>query len=258
MRRVLACFAALSAPLMAQEFDAEMSAVSGVSLIAPNSPMYDAAVHDLVPKLGDRTVLSPILPYSVVVKNVGARDIHTIIVRYEYINGTVKNPTGAFIAPQQRGQFAAGAAELFTPSGALRNFIRRDRNAYELALRNLPQVADSLTVRVSLDGIVFEDGEFLGPDKTETFKYLRYQVESFQEVLSEVSAMRSQPDELVQARLEELSRAGTNIVDARLQMTRRATAGSLLHTLKTEGRRRMEQAALYMADSPPFPDIWKR
>jgi hypothetical protein len=245
--------------LVGQQFDPLPSQIDNLEIISPSSPQFESLVEKIVPDRIGRDVIRPALPYSVIIRNNGDRRVRAIVVRYSFFPSATKQEpaAGTLMQSYPKGQFARGAAELFTPAGAVRQVNRPSGPAYEVALRHLAEVRKSPSIRVSLDAIIFEDGELVGPDEADTFRYLVREGVQLRGLLREIQSMENQSDEVLLARLSSVSREPREFVGSHMIRDRLAAAEMLAKSLAKNGRQALNQLIAELLLNPPSPDVWK-
>ena len=168
----------------------------GIIIIAPSDPAFDALSAPLL-RGTSSSVIEALRPYSVFVKNRNAKTVVACLLKWEMVrpNGTVKIETTGFVTLWRlMNQGASGigeysikpeAAWFFSPSSI---DINQDPSMAEAQV-NPPSLEPSqermqteylrklterlrqyASITVSVDGVFFDDGTFIGPNSTHFFE----------------------------------------------------------------------------------------
>lgn len=151
----------------------EPSSVAGVDLIGPEAPEFGPAVESVVGGLPCEA-LKPALPFSVIVRNGGARPLALVGVRFDMVGPRAKPYSVIHYADTLRYPEKSNV-----PPGALR-FVCAEPRCTEMVLRgeremdgrgriNLENLRTARKVSASLDCAAFDDGRFGGPDTAGAF-----------------------------------------------------------------------------------------
>jgi hypothetical protein len=166
----------LAVPAFAQEgFTVVSSQIQGVSVNGPGSPGFaqQLSVLGVDAKVG--SAAAAILSRAIVVSNTTNRPVSKFVVRFEYIN-----PAGKMFSENQwqepREGFEAGGARLITVSKALTEGIRSHWPEETLLQATNGSMSGTIMrsplIRVSLDAVLFADGDFVGPDVAGAWRML--------------------------------------------------------------------------------------
>lgn len=204
----------IAAPVAGQTFSVVPSLVPGISITGPGSVEYGRAIESQsqLSTAASRELLSSVLPYSVLVSNLSTRTITYYVVRYDYrnssgvqVNATVRTDrrgSGPTFSPRSN-QFAfpiAGLADaVYGGSVSLSS-----PNAINAQSRILRSSSQSPEVVASLDAVVFDDGEFVGPDKSNGFTLLNSVASQMQALLEELRVLNQVSRDLVLTRMDEV------------------------------------------------------
>jgi hypothetical protein len=124
-------------------------------------------------------------------------------------------------------------------------------------LRHLPKLANAVSVRAGVDGVVFEDGEFVGPNLTHVFEYYVAANSQFRETMQELRMLKTQTDATVIAKLRVIARTPPERLQGLRSITlRRSMAKLLENVLQNSGRGEFEKVLSSLA--PPEPNVWKQ
>jgi hypothetical protein len=203
------------------------TAIAGIRLIAPADRDFET---ELGPLLGNasRDLLTPALPYSVIVANDSPESIALLGVRFDMTNprgkpnsvvhyaDTLRNPGQSDFLPGTRRFVCAEPS--FT---AL--LLRRDADLSSRGRNNLGNLKKMSGVSASIDCLAFADGRFEGPDTLGAFARLARQRESEAAFTREIAA----------AVESEALRLLIQSADDAADRSRRLLARKLLDALRT-------------------------
>ena len=179
----------------------------GLTLITPADPAFDKEVHGIV---GDKArMVEQLSPYLLILKNSTARTIvaYTAVwtlhsgngqnsangplsVRYLYPMAVV-NPTGKADVTRNE-EILPGEERLVSTDfelGSRANKPHAEENFSSLLRQHQREFADVVSVRISVDTIIFDDGEVVGQDRTGLGKVLRESVEIYQSLYRQIVAI---------------------------------------------------------------------
>lgn len=175
-------------PLGAQPFvTIAATIIPGVRVYGPETPEYAKHLSDLGidPTLSSAAAW---VPYSMVVRNESSRPIAKFSTRYDYVGRTGRMTASGWFQEPREG-FAPGETRLITV---------RSMNAVpsEAILR-------SPILRISLDSVLFADGDFHGPDQYNYWKRLNSEQEfvrrtriEFEQMGNDMERIRRKLDEM--------------------------------------------------------------
>ncbi|MBA3711803.1 MAG: hypothetical protein H0W76_05040 [Pyrinomonadaceae bacterium] len=261
----------------------------GLKIIGPSDPSYDNVASALFPET-QSAALQALRPYSVILKNTSDRIIIACRLKWEFTeaSGRVKTEPRGFIT---FGPFMGlGAANtdpntnsniiksnstwLFTPSIMDVRYMKTDgsvggNNAARMHAEYLQTLAAKLvqytSITVSLDGVFFDDGTFVGPDETNFFAYVEALQKARHDVFREVESgikqgkiateLLNHISRLAEAPEVRLSSASTSSDFYNFQ--RKIVAKEVLKVRKKAGN---EQAIKFSVEqiSKPWLDLRKR
>ncbi|MBD0371860.1 MAG: hypothetical protein ICV60_13555 [Pyrinomonadaceae bacterium] len=189
----------------------------GVVIVPPSDPSYDKLVESLLPGTS-RESLSTVKPLSFVVKNMTNKTIVSYSLKWEMvsIDGKTSVRKNNYVAPRAlMGEDSTGSPQVIKPNTA-RFFslvsaleMNQDpenqrgggfvgtmrptnsiRNQNDFVASQIETVKSDVTrykaITVSIDGLVFEDGTFVGPDTTGFFDNLKALQDAKRNILEEV------------------------------------------------------------------------
>jgi hypothetical protein len=168
------------------------SSIAGVAFVGPNDPSFNDAVAKVLSS-SRSTTTNDWLPFSAVLTNNTSESIVAVIVRWVKVlpdgrRGTLvlnENFFSPRARPVQSGQSAVALPGWLVdqplPSGSQDPTDRPDHAA------NLQKFQTATSVEVTLDGVLFASGKFVGPNETHGFEEL-LAGQSARSVYSEVLA----------------------------------------------------------------------
>jgi hypothetical protein len=155
-----------------------------ISLLAPGDPTFDGAADEI---LANKPALLALKHISVVLANNSDKHIVGYAVTWHFAdpNGRIINKQATFMQPaslsdgNRRNLFPnhpgstlieSGTKRLISPLAAIgtsTNLARMETPAFQNALSGFDSLMnESSEVSITLDGILFEDGSFVGPNRT--------------------------------------------------------------------------------------------
>ncbi len=151
----------------------EPSSIAGVELLGPCCAEFKEALAGL---LGGEpgAILTPALPYSVIVKNKRSRAIALLGVRFDMISPQGKTYSVVHYADTlrhpEKGNLPPGAMRFICAEPRYTDLVlRRESTIDPRGPMNLNNLRTVLQVRATLDCAAFDDGEFAGPDSLNAF-----------------------------------------------------------------------------------------
>jgi hypothetical protein len=210
----------------------------GIRILAPSDPSFDKKVESFLK--GPSGLVDRIKPFSVIVENTGQLAIVGSRLTWEIVksDGTVyRHQVGSanpqvFLGGDKIIQTAQGAAipphskRFVSLVGSAAEGEQVDLNTIELTFRGSQSelqefnqellqgnreeafnkssiaktMAEATNVTVSIDGIFFEDGTFVGENKTGLFEEVKAYVDAEYDMVTEISVAQKQgetPDSIV-------------------------------------------------------------
>jgi hypothetical protein len=168
----------------------EPSSVPDVELIGPDAPQFPASIALLVG--GEPAdALQPALPYSVIVKNNGARPLALLGVRFDMVSRRQKPYSVVHYADTlrhpEKTSLVPGAMRFVCAEPRYTCMVlRRERQVDRRSSMNLENLAAALRVAASLDCVACDDGQFSGPDSNGAFDRLQREREAESALIEEV------------------------------------------------------------------------
>ena len=154
---------------------------TGARLIAPGSEEFGRDLPQLTRGVTDKLFEST-LPYSVIVKNDGPRYIAalTVLYRLKDASGIANHKfyLGSLISLRSQ-LMPPGQARLIGPVMSIYTGVNHGRYSgldlgstavQQNVQRDVDLCANQDQIQISLDAVIFEDGEFIGADESKTFR----------------------------------------------------------------------------------------
>ncbi len=184
----------------------EPSRVAGVELIGPDAPQFREYIACLAG--GEPPdALQPALPYSVIVKNNGARPLALLGVRFDMV-GRQKKPYSVVhyadtLRHPEKATLMPGAMRFVCAEPSYTYMVlRRESHLDRRSSMNLENLATAVRVAVSLDCMAFDDGQFAGPDSNGAFDRLQREREAESALIEEVRQAGSEVEALLAQAIE--------------------------------------------------------
>ncbi len=139
--------------------------VERVELIQPGAAGFDAALESILGRPPDR-ILTPALPYSVIVRNRDERAIALLGIRFDLIglkgNSSVVHYADTLRHPE-KADFRPGSLRFVCAEPSYTDMVLRGASDVDRRGRlNLENLFTVLQTRASLDCVGFDDGQFAG------------------------------------------------------------------------------------------------
>ncbi len=220
--------------------------VAGVEMISGSSPEFTQKLTDYVGPEAV-SVLHPIQPYLVIVKNGASGRITGLTLRWYLTDNrgqTISN-TGYFVMVGTAAR--PGDMVLMSPVSGLSMLMRLDKGRPRLLnTERLPQVISNrvqhyekaTTVSISLDSVIFEDNTIVGPDTAGKFGDINSERAITRELATEL--LKKSPAErsgYLAAITDDLSEPTANPEDVSSQ--RKRIAGALQSIIETSATEEM-------------------
>jgi hypothetical protein len=229
------------------------STISGVGIEGPSSPDYESDVEKIL-GTARPDALNELLRYGVVVKNGTTQTIVGVALRWDLV--TDKGAKATWVKPfeafdQRARQIGAGKSVVALPTTVLADASHLP----QFQAGNPPMFKTAESVRVSLDGVVFYSGQFVGPNTAHVYEGYQANTTIPPQVATKVLAMKSSgvPVGDVVAWLEAAANPG-HVKDAPVAVTARA-ARQLLRVYKQRGESSLFKAA--QSESEPVINLYR-
>jgi hypothetical protein len=154
---------------------------SHVSLVAFGAPQFDQELREVLPLVHPE--LTPILPYSVVVRNVSAQSLvmTSVLFEVEDLQGAIKQYSlnTLDLAPSSPAHLQPDRRRFVSMSGPANRVVNAGRLDLLSGMSAVPlsKVASDLhakrRITVTIDGIITSQGIFIGPDKTNALRRIQ-------------------------------------------------------------------------------------
>jgi hypothetical protein len=168
----------------------EPSSVTGVGLIGPRADDFKEALRALLGREPDE-ILTPALPYSIIVRNDHVRPIALLGVRFDMVSRQVKTYSVVHYADTlrnpEKGDLKPGAMRFICAEPRYTDLVlRREDTVDQRGPMNLKNLRTVLRISASVDCAAFDDGEFHGPDTLGVFERFESEREAEIAFLEEV------------------------------------------------------------------------
>lgn len=197
------------------QFNTKSLPEDGLMIIAPSDSAFNAEVSSMLQdKQAElRPFVEAAKPFSVFVKNASSQEVVGCTIKWEILDqaGTVVaipqsystpgglmgmkpldqsmadhtsliNLNGSFYFTLDPAvmQFIAGELSSQVRSAATTNAVREEMQRYitELQAKYQKQLQSVSAITVSIDGVFFKDGSFVGPDTTQYFNGMKAQIDA--------------------------------------------------------------------------------
>jgi hypothetical protein len=204
--RTLAVGCFVSATFAQSEFTVVSSLIPGVRVDGPDAPGFANHLAEIGVDAKIREAAAAFLSRAIVVTNTSNRPIAKLVVRFDYMN-----PVGKMLADIQWQEpylsLAPGSSRLVTASSSLAEAIRsrwpEDLLRSAVSGAGSGAIIRSPVVRISVDSVLFADGEFYGPDLSGAWDKLT-QEQEFVRVARRDLEQLGDDMERVQRKLDEI------------------------------------------------------
>ena len=182
------------------------SPIPGIELIGPSQPEFKETIAKLLPGPNSRAALEPVLPYSVLVHNSATRTVVSYVVCFEFTRADgSKGPNRIHVRDYRTSEpkLAASISHLIAPIGALTQAIATGNFGSVTQNQGYADELGQFTiVTVYLDAVVYDDGEFVGPDIYGHLEQLGVTAE-YARIAHQLTRMRGEPDDAVMVWLKQ-------------------------------------------------------
>jgi hypothetical protein len=191
----------------------DASFAPALTAVDPSDPSFHASIENLIPP-AVLPVFTPILPYSIVVRNHSSIPVVAFVAYVDIVDAQGQSSSemqaSGNIPPYDKNDFllAPGKEMLFTADRqyggeAIRltrqGIMQPDARLEQLAQRPLERYASAASITFTLDSVVFADGRFVGPDKPHAFGGLAGRIATEAKFARAVLAFQGhKPDEILQ------------------------------------------------------------
>jgi hypothetical protein len=203
---------------------------------------------------------TPVLPNSAIVTNSGKNTVVLFVVRFEY-----RHSAGVVVRDYRSSEpkLKPSASEIVDPMGSLASYLTprglstADRS-YAAFLAQLDRIKNGPSIRASLDSVLYDNGQFAGPDVANTFDNLIEENVAITGLFKELRGLTGASDSQIESRLNEVAESPqkepmATIKASRAQMRRASKADYLASILRYQGRPAFNKA---VADYQE-PAVWK-
>lgn len=236
----------LAHSLAGQTIEFAPSTIPGLQIFAAQG--HDDLFAATVPDSNGRDAISPVLPLSAYVQNNSTRSVVRFVVRWDWVNAGGKSVAQTVDRDFPQSPFGFQGVRLITPVGTFTQAIEMRQTSrllgagYGSQMETYNMIARSPIIRVSLDAVVFDNGEFQGPDLFGSFAAITNAHANLMSFFSDLKALAGQPDQNVQAKLTEVIQAKPLGMNQAVSFTKRTNQARLLEfILTTMGRAEFER-----------------
>ncbi len=207
-----------------------MEMVQRVELIHPEAESFHGALGTILGRAPDET-LKPALPYSVIVRNLDARAIALLGVRFDMLGPRGKKYSVVHYADMlrypEKADLRPGAMRFVCAEPLYTDLVLRGGSVVDRrGPMNLQNLRTMLRVRASLDCVAFDDGQFAGPDSLGAFERFGIERKAEAELLEEIARQDGAILAMLERALEiPAAQARNPALLARKLLSRRLLAG---------------------------------
>jgi hypothetical protein len=236
-----------------------------VRLLSPADSEFDSVLDSVYPGLRSSSTFEKLRPNTILVSNESGQPVHAFVIKWtSRTNGAAPIVTYTpYLKSAGRDRLvtggvvlAANEVRLLSPSFAF--FQRQSFSALSAQIRANVEVADrDAVISSSIDGVVFQDGTFAGPDEARLQD--RFECErsgQHDEGYSMTLALRNQlSDDEIAAKLNEHIQKGWTYRgrvnrESFYHVSRGNEAQLLLQLLKQGGRTKFQEAVTQLLKMP--------
>jgi len=191
-----------------------------------------------------------LLNYSIIIENRGTRPIAAYAIRYDFVgpSGTPVVSTITHDARWAGTKFAPGQTRIVTPLGSVDGLTRATSSGI---ISKLNPLLGATNIRVSLDSVLFADGQFAGPDASQVREKFLAQTHATTTFVAELTQLEGQPDGVLLAKLDAVIAASkvqraapyktrSDVIVERVRQRVGMDATRLRRTLAKSGRAKYE------------------
>ena len=196
----------------------------GLILIGPKDPTFD----NLMAEKTSSVDISTAKPFSVFVVNKGAQSVAACLVKWEVLlpDGRTVTPSRAYngaLKTVSNGRSVHLTGDIVPNGKRLFSLIdSSDSSGRQVRMGGggsdiIRQLSDSVKITVSIDGVLFVDGTFVGADTKNYFARLRAEMEASRDLYDEIAQLMNTSVEPKAAmdHIEALANSQLNSAQAR-------------------------------------------
>ncbi len=242
-----------------------------VRLLSPEDPQFDSTLDSAYPGLRVLASFEALKPNVRLIRNESGQEVHAFVIKWTVqsdggaptmIYSPYMNSAGRDRLVTQGAVLASNEVRLLSPSFSFVKSQSPDVLTAQVRA-NLSSAAQNRVLNCSLDGVIFLDGAFVGPDEAKLVDHFECERSGqHDEGYSMTLAIRKQSsDNEIIAKLNEhiqkgwASRVGTDR-ESLYYVARGNEAQLLLQLLKQAGRAKFEQAVTALAKMQRT-QLWK-
>ncbi len=201
--------------------EVRQSPVADFEVIDASQPAFEAVVSKLLTGPKSRAAVDPVLPYSVAVTNHGPRTIVCYTIVFSFTHADDKAGTVVQVRDYRRSEpkLVGEVAHLITPLALFTQAIGNGTSpplpgeaAYASQMKRLNDIGGSRAMVVSVDAVVYDDGEFIGPDKSGSFDLFNVKSD-YLRLADEMAKLKDEPVEVILSWLAKQRESATAATD---------------------------------------------
>jgi hypothetical protein len=245
------------------------SEIPGLEIIGSQSPLFAGLLDSLIDARA-RSALDSLLPYCVIIRNASERTVVTTGVRFEvtyWAGGPVRQHIhyATDLDPRlQNLHLRNGGLRLVAIDRTFSDAVmgRRWNVLPSIPLDRISEFSRVSQIEISLDAVIFEGGQFVGPDIANGFYRLSQQLAGEVAAHKAIEKIRDAPDSVIFTTLEKAAAAkevpGRDFLHQDFY-TRRYVQMSrtLLRTMQARGRKGLLAAVDDYLSHAKAVRIWK-
>jgi hypothetical protein len=221
---------------------------AGVDIQSVRSRMSETALQAALPAL----------PYSALVTNSGQSTAVLFVVDFQFLrpDGRVSGSLQVRDYRSTEGKLVPGSSQVIDPFGWLARYLSPASPAagiedprYPNFLAQLNAIKNLSVVKVSLDAVLFDNGQFAGPDTANTFGALTAEKAAFARLFNTLQSMSDATDAQILDALKGIAATAENEAgtaktpnDTRIHSRVASRASVLAQTLQNQGRMAFNQS----------------
>jgi hypothetical protein len=183
----------------------------GVSLVPASDPSFNSLVPS---ELLNDAYVKALAPFSVVLRNDSGRTIRGLATVYTWTFSDGRTETHDLFnqSLNVRNTFKVdpGGTILVTPKGAITKPTKAPDRALEEVANLAARMSELAAITVSVDGLFFEDGTFVGPNEGRAFEKAMGSQKARTQLATEILARQARGDQndVVASWLESIAKGG--------------------------------------------------